>query len=224
VFCGFLAENFREHYVEHKREKEYAKSLYDDLKSDTFFIQKTYNEKIWALEKMDSLQRILATSDGISNNNELIYYLERYLTRHSIFSPRDATYHQLLSSGSFRYFKSLPLYKKIAIYYITYDRYTLLGESEFEKVSDLTEAESKLFNGEELSSLNNLNAGTFYDIFKRPDRKFHPINPDEQSLNFLRIKIGNAQYSLNVSKYFLERLKATASEAIADLKKEYHLK
>ena len=35
VFCGFLAENFREHYVERHREKEYIKSLLDDLKTDT---------------------------------------------------------------------------------------------------------------------------------------------------------------------------------------------
>ncbi len=37
VFCGFLAENQREHYIEKKREKVYIKNLYEDLKSDTVF-------------------------------------------------------------------------------------------------------------------------------------------------------------------------------------------
>jgi hypothetical protein len=35
VFCGFLAENQREHMVEHQREKQYMTSMLDDLKRDT---------------------------------------------------------------------------------------------------------------------------------------------------------------------------------------------
>ena len=35
VFCGFLAENQREHMIEHQREKKFATSLYEDLKKDT---------------------------------------------------------------------------------------------------------------------------------------------------------------------------------------------
>jgi hypothetical protein len=34
VFCGFLAENQREHMVEHQREKQYMKSLLEDLQND----------------------------------------------------------------------------------------------------------------------------------------------------------------------------------------------
>ena len=35
VFCGFLAENFREHQIEKDRGKQYIISLYEDLKNDT---------------------------------------------------------------------------------------------------------------------------------------------------------------------------------------------
>ena len=35
VFCGFLAENQREHFIEHKREKEYIRSLIRDVATDT---------------------------------------------------------------------------------------------------------------------------------------------------------------------------------------------
>ncbi len=34
VFCGFLAENQREHMVEHGREKQYIRSLKEDLEND----------------------------------------------------------------------------------------------------------------------------------------------------------------------------------------------
>src|SRR5688500_745589 len=35
VFCGFLAENQREHYIEQKREKKYIQNLLHDLARDT---------------------------------------------------------------------------------------------------------------------------------------------------------------------------------------------
>jgi len=35
VFCGFLAENQREHIVEGSRAKEYAALLLEDLKNDS---------------------------------------------------------------------------------------------------------------------------------------------------------------------------------------------
>ena len=34
VFCGFLAENQQEHMVEHQREKQYIRSLQEDLSRD----------------------------------------------------------------------------------------------------------------------------------------------------------------------------------------------
>ena len=39
VFCGFLAENFRENIIEHKREMQYIKSMLADLSVDTILLQ-----------------------------------------------------------------------------------------------------------------------------------------------------------------------------------------
>jgi hypothetical protein len=46
VFCGFLAENQREHMVEHQREKEFIKSLIVDIQNDAKLIddQNAYNK------------------------------------------------------------------------------------------------------------------------------------------------------------------------------------
>src|SRR5512147_2291137 len=40
VFCGFLAENQREHYVEHQREKQLMRLLVEDLETDTAELKK----------------------------------------------------------------------------------------------------------------------------------------------------------------------------------------
>src|SRR4030095_5359539 len=39
VFAGFLAENQREHIVEHQREKKFARRLLSDLRQDSIFIE-----------------------------------------------------------------------------------------------------------------------------------------------------------------------------------------
>jgi hypothetical protein len=43
VFCGFMAENFREHQIEHKREKQYITSLIKDVELDTASLHLTYS-------------------------------------------------------------------------------------------------------------------------------------------------------------------------------------
>src|SRR5919107_4365308 len=39
VFAGFLAENQREHIVEHHREKKFARRLLSDLRQDSIFFE-----------------------------------------------------------------------------------------------------------------------------------------------------------------------------------------
>src|SRR5678809_403353 len=45
VFCGFLAENFREHNIEHQRERQYMVTMLEDLKSDTALL--SYTTRYW---------------------------------------------------------------------------------------------------------------------------------------------------------------------------------
>jgi hypothetical protein len=223
VTSGFFVENLREHYVENKKINEYAQSLYDDLKIDTAAIQRTCDEKAWLKSKYDSLQKILLAPD-LSSNNEMIYYLERYLSMNDLFTPQDVTYQQLRSSGNFRYMKNIALYKNIADYYNLYSRYLQL-EPGFGIVrkNELSDMESKLFNVHDLYSLDNYNGVGFYEIISRPTRIFEPVRKDIQSLRFLYIKASDAKFQANASKGFLGWLKDKATEIINELKIEYHL-
>ena len=55
VFCGFLAENQREHMIEHQREKEYIRSFVEDLKQDTVQLKKVIGSLDEKLLFKDSL-------------------------------------------------------------------------------------------------------------------------------------------------------------------------
>ena len=61
VFCGFLAENQREHFVENKREKILIRSLLKDLEADTANAKACLNDTM-RIEKLDSLLDILYQS------------------------------------------------------------------------------------------------------------------------------------------------------------------
>jgi hypothetical protein len=223
VTLGFFAENIREHFIEAKRAKEYAQSLYDDLKIDTAIIQRTYNEKVWILTKFDSVRTILESPD-IIKYNEFIYYVERYITFNDVFTSQDVTYQQLRSSGNFRYIKNIALYKNIADYYNLYNRYQSVdGSFGFVGKNDMSELEALIFNPRDLTNLDNNQASSFYDLVRRPEGKLEPLSTDKQSLKLLYIKFANASNRTFGAKLFLGWLKVKATELMNELKKEYHL-
>ena len=223
VTLGFFAENIRENIVEEERAKEYAQSLYDDLKIDTALIQRTYLEKEWIMAKFDSVGKMLESKD-LSKYNEFIYYAERYIVFNDVFTSQDVTYQQLRGSGNFRYIKNLALYKNIAEYYSFYNRYQSIdGSFGFVGKENLSELESKVFNPIDLTNLDNEFSSTFYDLVQRPTGKLTPITTDNQSLKLLYIKFANANNRTYGAKLFLGWLKVKATDLINDLKKEYEL-
>jgi len=224
VTLGFFVENRREHYVEHLREKEYAKSLHDDLANDTMAIQRTIDEKKWVKAKFDSVQQILDSGDLIKNN-EFIYYVERYITLNDVFTSQDVTYQQLRSSGNFRYISNVGLYKDIADYYNLYSRYQEVDGS-FGTINknELINVEAKIFDPKDLAELDNYEAKTFYDVALPAKRKLNPISTDKESLKLLYLHFSNAKYRSGSSMVVLSWLKGKAVGIMDELKKEYHFK
>src|SRR5688572_29283964 len=62
VFLGFVAENIREHSVERKREKEYARSLYDELYGDSVAIATKVSARLSKERDCDYLYRYFMDS------------------------------------------------------------------------------------------------------------------------------------------------------------------
>src|SRR5512138_694917 len=94
VFCGFLAENEREHMVEHQREKEYVRSFVEDLKQDTAQLKKiliSFEEKLCF---RDSLLDELGNPNIFRSSSRAYYLFEK--SRHfPDFIYTDRTIQQL---------------------------------------------------------------------------------------------------------------------------------
>lgn len=128
VFCGFLAENQREHMVEHQREKVYIRSLVEDLKQDTSKLNQiisAFNEKI---VYKDSLLKELANPDVFKNSSKAYFFFEK--SRHfPDFIYTDRTIQQLKNSGNMRLIRN----KAVSDSIIDYDamvRYLFIGQNQ----------------------------------------------------------------------------------------------
>ena len=103
VFCGFMAENFREHTIEHKRAKQFARSLLSDLKTDTAALNLAIGIGTRKVNTIDSL--ITQIEQPIEKwDDRLIYTYQGYAGRIRPFAHNSGTYEQMKASGSLRYF------------------------------------------------------------------------------------------------------------------------
>ncbi len=115
VFCGFLAENQREHMIENRREKEYIKSFVEDLKQDTAQLKRIINSMDKKLVLKDSLLQELANPQVFKNSSRAHFFFE--MSRHfPDFIYTDRTIQQLKNSGGMRLLRNKPVSYSIVDY------------------------------------------------------------------------------------------------------------
>jgi hypothetical protein len=117
VFCGFLAEYQLEHVIEKDKEKQYMKSMLEDLASDTSMLQISIN-RAEAMEKgLDSLKNNLYDLDNIEKNILTIYRQNAVNLRLVVVSFSDQTTIQLRNSGGMRLIRKMKISNAISRYW-----------------------------------------------------------------------------------------------------------
>jgi hypothetical protein len=101
VFCGFLAENQREHIVEKWREKQFMVSLVKDLELDTSQLNRIQKFRQNSLAEMDSLAVFFSTTHSKAIPLK-IYTQIRLLLGSMYFFQNSGTLDQLKNSGGLR--------------------------------------------------------------------------------------------------------------------------
>ena len=102
VFCGFLAENIREHMIEKRRAKEYIKNFVEDLKIDTT----TFSRIIKINELKDIVfEDLFKCYDTIRKNwksSSCLVSLVRNSRTNSSITFSNGTIQQLKNAGGYR--------------------------------------------------------------------------------------------------------------------------
>ncbi len=140
VFCGFLAENQREHIVEAHRAKEYARSLLNDLREDTTELRRGIEHIAFLITTTDSFSSIVSKNYNKNAVPGTFYYYCRFTSFSYPVDWNSSTINQLIQSGNLRYFKNKDLVNKINKYYAFQLIITSQGENDMihrEKIRDL---------------------------------------------------------------------------------------
>jgi hypothetical protein len=113
VTLGFFVENQREHYIEHQREKQYARELYSEFLSDSVIAANKIKIRLEKEKDMDYLNSYFKDSSLTSLPRKFYpaFTTVMYLINTYAFEPKDGILNQLRNSGSLRYFKNIELQK-----------------------------------------------------------------------------------------------------------------
>ena len=117
VFCGFLAENQREHYVEAHRARDYAKSLLSDLSLDTSELRRGTEQSLQVIAAIDSIVSISTKLNSQKAVPGAFYFYSSLVFYSFQVDWGRSTIDQLIQSGNLRYFKNKELVKMINNYY-----------------------------------------------------------------------------------------------------------
>ena len=221
VFCGFLAENQREHMIEHQREKKFAQTLLEDLINDTIGLKNNIPDWVEFVNHIDTIRSEIEKEP--SARNALVLYRDAaLLINNSTFTYHDRTVGQLKNAGNFRL---LP--KAIADSLIEYDANI---------ISSLKDLEDRYtiiyFQNREVLQQQLFNT-KFYQYIDEPEKlsaaaKLEPgIIELQKGKEEILFQYYNSLFSLRhqtaVRIRHLKRLLRRSTNLIEMIKNKYHL-
>ena len=219
VFCGFLAENQREHYVEHQREKTYIKSLVEDIRLDVQELNKNIAFRAEVIDRIDSLFFIFKQDDWRTQTAQ-IYFLSRRTTRTNDLFYHDRTIQQLKNSGGLRLIRDIHISNMIINYDANVRNLMQQQQIETDARVKLREKITEVFDPIVLYDMSQSSDDSTYFLLPKE-------NPPLQQPQQIFPLLGQLQYLKNiyqVSRGLQKRLVHEGAELINHLKKDYSIK
>lgn len=221
VTLGFFVENQREHYVEGKREREYIRSMIEDLKTDTkYFATEMIGRKQNRI-MTDSLINLLSKKDRTEFEQQRMYYFARYCIA-GVELPQfhDRTYDQMKSSGNLRLIREKNIADSISDYYFNAKEIQVNINQTQARILTTIEFEGKVFDGMVLQQI--LDKDNF--IFKQPAGNPQLITDDRTVINELVVRL---HYLISISAFtelYFKKMNIQAIQLISFLQEQYHIK
>jgi hypothetical protein len=116
VTMGFFAESLRETINEHDRAKEFAVTLYADLKADTVDLKSYIKYFDRGAKSVDTLMILLSANNPQQIPSGKLYWFGLWGGAYRMFAPHDATLIEMKNSGSLRYFSNHAINRGVAQY------------------------------------------------------------------------------------------------------------
>ena len=228
VTLGFFVENQREHFIEHQRAQIYAASMKANLQADTSELKQIVHRGTYAASYLDTFLLLLSTNDIEQIPSGKLYWYGLFGGYLRGFQSNDATFQQMKSSGSLRYFSNSTLEQHISNYDQLMRSMQMLTEVDQPVQLEVRKLRAKIFDFKYNNAANSIVRKAVYENFNQlVIDSFIYTNP--ALLTFDKTII-NEYAELCRSRNLRPQLKnandalVLANEIIAQLTKQYHLK
>jgi hypothetical protein len=229
VFCGFLAENQREHMVEHNRAKAYAQSLFKDLQNDTADIRKAaaYENKI--VTYIDSLVDFISNPLPSQKSGLLYFYMRLAAWSYNV-DWNKATLNQLINSGNLRYFSNTKLVTQISNYNTLINIITNQDETIDKKRTRAVAYRDQVLVAKYQQAFSSFNLDDIYSGRKKEyidsliNYDFPFYNNSAEKINaFANAVLDTKNNRQNQQMTYYPKAIMLATEIMKLLKREYHI-
>lgn len=221
VFCGFLAEYYLEHTIEHNREKQFINSLIKDIEADTAQLSNIKGFRIARLNSIDSLRTYFAKNTSGTISLRGIQLLED-VKGHVSFYQNSGTLDQLKNAGGLRLIRRRNVVDSIQSYDQQIKRMVLRDQYEVEEMRYTIRLSYKFVDGIVLS---NIYADTSYynnHRLRTDIPKSITINP--QYVGEYLNSLATFRFVVMNNMWLQQNIRKKAEDLLALIKKEYHLK
>ena len=226
VTLGFFAENLRETMTEHEHAKTFAESMIEDLKADTAQIRKYSNSYTTAANNIDTFMNLLSTNDLKNIPTGKLYWYGLWGGARGNFIPNDATFQQMKSAGTLRYFSN-DLMQKVAQYDQLIRRMKIYDEQDEGIWTEVRKIRSQIFYvqfNEAANDIYQLNKVSFdrkrIDSFMQTTP---PLLSNDKAVFNQYLELVRSRF-MHSKVRGADTLLLHSVSLIDDLKKEYHLK
>ncbi|HKC35917.1 MAG TPA: hypothetical protein VKB95_07630 [Chitinophagaceae bacterium] len=221
VFCGFLAENFREHQLEKTRERQYMQSFIYDLENDTANLNFGFSLKDQRIEAIDSVFLFFESNPDVKiiPGSVFRHMYRTVWDRH--YRRNSTTIDQLRNAGGMRLIRQKNIADSIAAYDLQWQRAEFWREAYITKQEKILDLLHKIFLAGDLLSQYRSQSSTFTLPAKITDSlkiRIYPVYLNEY-LNFLH----DQKITTSQDKRAYQTLEKSAERLIGLIKKEYHL-
>ena len=219
VFCGFLAEYTLEHKIEKDREKQFIRSLVNDIKADIAHLNSIIEKRNQKLQRLDSLFYLL-NSPQYKDVGSTLYFNAVHTGRlvDIRFTPNDGTLQQLKNAGGLRLIQKRAVADSITRYDVSIRNIEKLAEQELLVTQEYRMFANKIFDARVFSNMVDENNVS------------HRLPGNPALLPFTNQELAQVNYAIHSIKLLTrgmrrdsKNLLQQANNLLNTINKEYHL-
>jgi hypothetical protein len=209
VFCGFLAENLREHKIENDRERQFMQSLVRDIKKDILQGDNLQLQNLRSQKVCDNLL-VLLSGKEINNNSYPAYSLWHSVNGFIDFIPNDGTIQQLKNSGGLRLVRKQDVVDRLM---------------DYNKVLELIKIHQSAMNTYLFQQSRKTELFDVVRLANENDRVNIPLlSNDKKLLGWSYEYINSWKGLLDALNFYVEEAKNRGKDLLQSINNEYHLK